>query len=760
MPDRPDTAERIRIRGQVQGVGFRPFVWRLAAAHGVLGEVLNDGEGVLIHAEGRSLDAFATALRSEAPPLARIDSLERSPAARRPGLAGFAIVATAVGTVRTRVTPDAIICPDCRAEIADPAERRYRYPFANCTHCGPRLSIVERVPYDRGATTMRQFPMCHACCTEYEDPADRRFHAQPIACPVCGPRAWVEAGGCEIAGDAITEAAQRLRAGEILAVKGLGGFHLACDARNEAAVARLRQRKRRPGKPFALMAADLSMVRAHAKASEAEAALLGSSAAPIVLLETRGTPLAPSVAPGHWTLGWMVPTTPLHLLLMEAFGGPLVMTSGNLSGEPQVIGNDEARAKLTPFVDAFLMHNRDIARRLDDSVATVAAGRPRVLRRARGYAPGTLALAEGFGAAPPVTAYGALLKSAICLLRDGEALLSHHLGDLSDLLTAEEFAKADQDYAALFDHAPEVIACDLHPDHHSTTHAEARAAEAGLPIERVQHHHAHVAAAMAEAGWRLDAGPVIGIALDGLGLGPDGTVWGGEVLLADYRSFERLGCLRPVPLPGGDAAQREPWRNLLAQLDAAGLATEADEILTGRPLAPLRAAMAKGVNAPLSSSAGRLFDAVAAAAGLAPERQSYEGEAAMLLEAASRPHLSAAEPFEFATERAGGLTVLDPAPLWAALLADRAGRAEPGLIGARFHKGLVQAVSALARDMVARTGAGAVALTGGVMQNCTLLELLMVELADLTLLTHGETPPNDGSVALGQAAVAAARVLR
>ena len=404
-------------------------------------------------------------------------------------------------------------------------------------------------------------------------------------------------------------------------------------------------------------------------------------AAPIVLLQgAQG--VAPSVAPGQASLGWMLPATPLHVLLMRAFGGPLVMTSGNLSGEPQVIANQEARQKLATFSDAYLMHDREIARRLDDPVAMVAGGETRVLRRARGYAPDTLALPPGLEAAPPVAAYGAHLKAAICLTRDGQALLSHHLGDLDDPLTAQEFVRADADYAQLLDHEPLGIACDLHPDYRSSRHAEARADATGLPVCRVQHHHAHVAAAMADNGWGVADGPVVGIILDGLGLGPDGTVWGGEILLADYKSFERLAFLKPVPLPGGEAAQREPWRNLLAQLDGAAMSAVADRVLAGRPLGLLRTAIDKGMNAPLSSSAGRLFDAVAAAVGLATDRQTYEGEAAMLLEAAAK-HFPAEMPYPFGIDGKN----IDPAPMWKSLVEDLEAGVEPGELAQGFIRG-------------------------------------------------------------------------
>ncbi len=748
-------AALIRIRGRVQGVGFRPYVWRLARAHGLRGSVRNDAEGVLVRAEGPGLEAFLADLPCHAPPLARIESVERRPASAGPAPAGFEIVETAGGAPRTRVAPDARLCAACAAEIRDPAARRHRHPFANCTDCGPRFSILEALPYDRATTTMRGFALCAACRAEYADPADRRFHAQPIACPDCGPRAWLERAGAEVPGEAVALAAAALRAGEIVAIRGLGGFHLACDATCEAAVRRLRARKRRPAKPFALMAGDLATVARHARLDAAAAEALASPAGPILLLPAEGAPLAPSVAPGQWALGWMLPTTPLHALLLEAAGGPLVMTSGNRSGEPQATGLAEARARLGPVADAFLMHDRGIARRLDDSLGRIEGGRLRLLRRGRGHAPATLPLPEALAGAPPALAYGGQLKSALCLAREGAALLTHHLGDLDEARTAEEFAAADRDYAALFDHAPEILAVDLHPDYHATAAGAARARAEGLPLHRIQHHHAHIAAAMAEALWPPEAGPVIGVALDGLGLGPDGTIWGGEWLLADYRGFERLAWLAPVPLLGGAAASREPWRNLLAQLDAAGQGAAAERLLAGKPVAALRRAAAAGLAGPRTSSAGRLFDAVAAAIGLAPERQSHEGEAAMRLETAARRGLAAARPYPFA--EAG--PALDPGPMWAALLADLDRGAPPERIAAAFHLGLAAAVSDRARRLARATGARAVALSGGCFQNATLLGLCRARLAGVELLVPAEAPVNDGGLALGQAAVASARAL-
>ncbi|WP_089258038.1 carbamoyltransferase HypF [Cereibacter sphaeroides] len=744
--------QEIRVRGQVQGVGFRPFVWQLARRLELEGEVLNDGAGVLIRATGARLGEFLAALGAEAPPLARVDAIEARPARveRRP----FRIAPSAGGTVATRVTPDAATCPACLAEIRGTG-RRHGYAFTNCTHCGPRYTILRELPYDRARTSMAPFPMCPDCRAEYEDPADRRFHAQPIACPACGPRLWLEAEGvCLLdgpvraegaeapqgeprAGDPIAEAARLLAQGGILAVKGLGGFHLACDARDSGALRRLRLRKRRPGKPFALMATE-EMAADIADPAEADRVLLRDPAAPVVLVRGRGL-LPEEVAPGMTTLGIMRPYTPLHHRLIEAFGGPLVMTSANRSGAPQVIGNGEARAELAGIADAFLMHDRAIVRRLDDSVER--ARPPMVLRRARGRAPGTLPLPEGFGRAPRVMALGGQMKAAICLVKDGQALLSHHLGDLDEAQSFEAFTRAIADHAALFDHRAEFVAVDLHPGYRATEAGRRM----GLPLAEVQHHHAHLAACLGDALWPLGAGPVAGIVLDGTGLGSDGTIWGGELLLGSYREVLRVAHLAPAPLPGGEAAAREPWRNALVRLDAAGLGDLADRLFPDRPRETLRRAVAAGVNAPLSSSAGRLFDAVAACLGLAADRQSYEGEAAMRLEALE----GTGAPYPFAG--------LDPAPMFRALAADLAAGVPPGTIADSFHRGLARAFCAPARALVAEGRAEAVALTGGAFQNARLLAACLAELTGVPVLTHRAVPANDGGLALGQALVAAAR---
>ena len=744
----------IRVRGQVQGVGFRPFVWTLARQHGLRGFVLNDPQGVLIHAakagidepgmEEPGLDAFALALRTQAPPLARVDAVECQPASFSDLPLTFDIRASAGSGAETRVTPDAATCAACAAEIAGPGRRR-GYAFTNCTHCGPRYSILRSLPYDRARTAMSVFAMCPDCTAEYSDPADRRFHAQPIACPACGPRLSYEEDGRECPGDPLTLAVERLRAGGIVAVKGLGGFHLACDAGNAGSLALLRRRKRRPAKPFALMAAEAHLA-AIAELSPAALALLRDPAAPVVLVPSRRV-LPEAVAPGMTSLGVMLPYTPLHHLLLAAFGGVLVMTSGNLSGEPQVTGNDEAREKLSAFADGFLLHDRDILRRLDDGVER--AEPPMVLRRARGRVPGTLPLPPGFAAGPQVLALGGQMKGAVCLVKNGQALLSQHLGDLDDALTLDEFHKAIADCTALFDHRPGRVAIDLHPDYRASQAGEAM----GLPVTRVQHHHAHLAACLADNLWPPDAGPVAGIVLDGTGLGTDGTLWGGEVLLGGYGDFERVCRLRPAALAGGDRAALEPWRNLLARLDQAGLSGGAEDfaqrLMAGRPVEQVRAALRAGINAPMSSSAGRLFDAVAAALGLCPEVQSYEGEAAMRLEAmaVSAP----AYPF------AASAGEIDPAPMICALLADLVGGVAPARIAGAFHAGLARAFCAPARHLVETGRARAVALTGGCFQNARLLEACQAELTGLPVLVHRQVPANDGGLALGQALVCLAR---
>jgi hydrogenase maturation protein HypF len=752
--DGSEIGEMIRVRGLVQGVGFRPAVWRLAQARGLRGSVANDGEGVSIHIGGlpAALADFVVSLLAEPPPLSRIERVERVAAPMPPEL-GFRITSSQATTVRTGVVPDAATCLFCDAEIRDPRERRYRYPFTNCTHCGPRLSIIEAIPYDRQSTSMRSFALCVACSDEYHDPADRRFHAQPIACPDCGPRAWLEPAAPDQ--DPVAAARTLLLGGAIVAVKSLGGFQLACDATNEEAVARLRRLKRREAKPFALMAADLETVRQSCIVTAEEARLLEGSEAPIVVTTAApGNRVAAAVAPGIATLGFMLPNTPLHHLLLRDVDRPIVLTSGNLSDEPQCISNVEARKRLSGIADAILMHDRDIVRRVDDSVVRVMAGAPRMLRRARGYAPAPIVLEDGFAVAPPILAMGGELKNAFCLLQDGRAVVSHHMGDLEDALTFDDYTRSIDQYCALFEHTPGAIAVDLHPDYLSSKLGRARAA-AGLRLIEVQHHHAHIAACMAENGLGLEAAAVLGVVLDGLGYGADGSFWGGEFLSADYTRFDRLACFEPVAMPGGTSAIHEPWRSTYAHLRAAGVGADSElsDFLATKPLSVLDGMIDRGVNTPLVSSCGRLFDAVAAALGICRDQARYEGQPAIELETVADPEERGAYPF--GCEQMGGLMVIDPAPMWRALLADQV---NPAVKAARFHNGLAIAIVDVIGRLRRTSDFDTVALTGGVFQNKRLLEDVVERLNPLGLrvLTHRSVPAGDGGLALGQAAIAAA----
>jgi hydrogenase maturation protein HypF len=765
---RTDRSELIRVSGLVQGVGFRPAVWRLTRQHGLRGWVGNDAAGVCIAVRGpaAAISRFVEALRRDPPPLARIDRIERKPATEAPDYEGFQIRESSGGTVHTGVVPDAATCPACRAEIFDPGARRYRYPFTNCTQCGPRLTIIQAIPYDRAATTMRPFRICAACMAEYTDPSDRRFHAQPIACPDCGPAVWLHPATSE---DPIVAARGLLRAGRIVAIKSLGGFHLACDATNAEAVARLRQTKRRDAKPFALMAGDLNTIRRFARLCDAESDALQIPTAPIVLLDAISPDALPGVAPGLTTLGFMLPSTPLHHLLLQELDRPLVMTSGNLSDEPQCITNDEALQRLAGIAEHFLLHDREIARRVDDGVVRVIAGATRTLRRARGEAPVPLPLPDGLVDAPPLLAMGGELKNTFCLARDGAAVLSHHMGDLENAATFQDYRRSITEYGALFEHVPRAIVVDRHPEYLSTKLGAELAASEGLPLIEVQHHHAHLAACLAENGVAVDAAPVLGIALDGLGWGDDGTIWGGEFLLVDYRQYRRLACFRPVAMPGGAQAIHEPWRNTLAHLLAVTewqdfLAeyggTELARYLAAKPVPLLAGMIARRVNAPLASSCGRLFDAVAAAVGLCSDRAHYEGQAAILLEAAANNvTVPDAAAYHFtSTEGANDVLHLDPTPMWLALLRDLMAGTSTSVVAARFHTGLAIGLA----QMVERLGiSGPVALSGGVFQNRLLLESLIDRIAagGRAVLTHRVVPANDGGLALGQAAIAAARML-
>jgi hydrogenase maturation protein HypF len=759
------------VTGVVQGVGFRPFVYNLARALGLTGVVSNTAAGVELDVQGApsAVEEFFRRLVAEAPPLADIQDVRRAAAEVKPGERGFTIEASQPGARRTLISPDVAVCEACLAEMNDPADRRFRYPFINCTHCGPRYTIIKDLPYDRPQTTMAPFVMCPECQAEYDDPANRRFHAQPNACPECGPRLWLaDAAGIETpCPDPVKTAADALRQGKIVAIKGLGGFHVAVDAMNEAAVARLRALKHREEKPLALMVPDLAQARALVELDPlAEEALL-SRQRPIVLAPVKpGAGVAPSVNPRNRLLGVMLPYTPLHhLLLAEGFAA-LVMTSGNVSDEPICLDNQEAvcriggQASRGAIADLMLLHDRDIYLRTDDSVVRVLGGRLRQVRRSRGFAPAPLMLPEGLvpEGCPPILATGGQLKSTLCLLRGRAAFLSQHVGDLENLETLAFFELTASHLQRILEAKAELIACDLHPDYLSTQWAQSQSLAQGLPLVRVQHHHAHAVAVMAEAGL---SGPALALSLDGTGFGPDRTIWGGELLRADLHAYERLGRLRPFRLPGGEAAVKEPWRIGLALLldvfggQAAGLDL-ALQRAKGHHLGLIAQMTAKSLNSPLTSSLGRLFDGVAAISGLRQE-VAYEGQAAIELEQALDAEENSAYPYSLLDE--GGLLVLDWRPAVAALMEDLRQGAAVGQISARFHHGLVEALAAWALRAAEMTGLTQICLGGGCLMNAQILCGLPARLAQAGLIVHTPAlvPAGDGGLALGQA-VAAAQV--
>jgi len=755
--------ERLRlvVRGAVQGVGFRPFVYRLAEELVLDGWVRNSTVGVFIEVEGRRqvLEDFRARLSGDHPPRAAIHSLEASwldPS----GHSGFRILESVRDSaISALVMPDIAMCADCRADIMDPSNRRYRYPFTNCTNCGPRFSIIESLPYDRANTSMRRFQMCADCLREYHDPHDRRFHAQPNACPVCGPRlvAWDGAGTVIADGDtALRTAAQAIRRGDIVAVKGLGGFHLMADAANDITVARLRARKHREEKPFAVMCADLAGVRRHCRVSEAESRLMTSPESPIVLLARRerdDEALARSVAPGNPNLGVMLPYTPMHALLLHEVGGPVIATSGNRSDEPICTDEREALERLGQLADLFLVHDRPIVRHVDDSIVRIVLDRELVLRRARGYAPLPVAIGHE---SPPVLAVGAHLKNTVALASGTNVVVSQHIGDLESPEANAAFVNVIADLQRLYEITPAAVVADLHPDYRSTRHAAAL----GVPLAHVQHHVAHVAACMAENDLN---DPALGVAWDGTGLGLDGTVWGGEFFSVDSDSCARIACLRPFRLPGGDRAIKEPRRSALGVLHAmAGHGALAmSPIVAGAFSAAERTllveATTRGVNSPVTTSAGRLFDAVTSLIGLR-QRSTYEGQAAMDLEFAAAADVDDAYPFTladsvrhcaFGSWQAPRL-VIDWEPMVKAIVDEHAAGVMPGIIAARAHNAMAAMIVAVAE----RAGKTAVVLSGGCFQNRYLSErtVASLRLAGFRPYWHQRIPPNDGGIALGQIA--------
>ncbi len=762
-----DRRLRIRVRGTVQGVGFRPFVYRVASELGLSGWVLNDELGVLMEAEGpaAAMDELAARLASDAPPLAEVESVE---AKEVPGTGepGFRIVASeAGGEPEALVSPDMATCDECLTELRDPADRRHRYPFINCTNCGPRFTIVRGVPYDRALTTMAGFEMCATCRSEYEDPGDRRFHAQPNACPDCGPEARLVGANVREGEDGVGAAARLLLAGAVLGIKGLGGYHLACDAASESAVAALRSRKHREDKPFALMAPSLDAARDLVELTPGEDALLTGPQRPIVIARGRaGAAVADSVAPRTRDLGVMLPYTPLHHLLLADADTTLVMTSGNLSDEPIAFADEDAARRLGDIADAFLVHDRPIHVRTDDSVVrsldTAVGQSPLLMRRARGYVPRSVPLPRS--AERPVLATGAELKSTFCVAKGSRAWVSHHIGDLKNWETLESFREGVEHFERLFAVEPAVVAHDLHPDYLSTRYALERE---GVERVAVQHHHAHLAACLAEHG---EEGPAVGAIFDGTGLGPDETAWGGELLAGGLDGFERCGLLFPVRLPGGDRAALEPWRMACSWLVAAGgeevpaipeaLAGDVDQ----RRWDDVCELVRSGLNSPPTSSAGRLFDAVSALLGIR-STVNYEGQAAAELEGAADPLEPAAYEMpliEAGEESApGGAVILDARETVRQVAADLRDGAATETVAARFHNALARATaSAITRECEA-VGVDVAVLSGGVFQNRLLLErtaALLLE-SSLRVLIPQRLPPNDGGISYGQAAIAAAR---
>ncbi|WP_262033912.1 carbamoyltransferase HypF [Serratia liquefaciens] len=746
----------LRISGKVQGVGFRPFVWQLANQLNLRGEVWNDSAGVEIRLVNPvDLELLLHLLCQQAPPLAQIDNIQQRPFTWLKKPDDFRIRASQRGAMTTQIVPDAATCPKCLQEMNDPQDRRYRYPFINCTHCGPRFTIIRAMPYDRPATSMAPFPLCSPCAQEYRSAHDRRFHAQPVACSDCGPRLFsftVEGQPQHQGEEALQQAVAALAAGQIVAIKGLGGFHLACDATQTEAVERLRLRKRRPGKPLAVMLPNIDWLTRCTRGIDLARTqvLLASAAAPIVLVpHSPHSPLSEAIAPQLNEVGLMLPANPLHHLLMQEIQRPLVMTSGNATGRAPALTNIQALADLAGIADLWLLHDREILQRADDSLVRLLPEGHEMLRRARGFVPDALPLPPGFPSQPPLLAVGGDRKNTFCLLQGNKAVLSSHFGDLQQEDIQQQWQQAMAHFMALYHCQPQRLASDAHPGYVS----HQWAARQRLPVTPVLHHHAHLAACLAEHHWPLEGGAVIGLALDGLGYGQDGALWGGECLWVDYRRCRHLGGLPAVALPGGDLAAQQPWRNQLAHF--ARFVPDwqnsplAERLLT-RAWRPLLQAINAGINAPLASSCGRLFDAAAAALGCAPERQSWEGEAASIFEALANQSGSCSHPVTLPRRAAQ----LDLGVLWRQWLAWQAPAAQRAWA---FHDALAQGFAGLAKHFAAEHNLRHVALSGGVLHNRLLRQRLQHHLAPLHVLLPQRLPAGDGGLAFGQALVACAQ---
>ncbi|PZM80339.1 MAG: carbamoyltransferase HypF [Candidatus Melainabacteria bacterium] len=790
IPSTKSIGRLIRVKGSVQGVGFRPNVYRIAREMGIRGTVFNDASGVLIRAfaDEDEIAKFIERILSECPPLARVESCEQQALFDDCAPDGFSISVSEGGINNTSVVPDAATCADCLEDTFSPFNRRYRYPFTNCTHCGPRLSIIKAIPYDRANTSMQSFSLCVDCRNEYDDPDDRRFHAQPNACYRCGPKAELRRLDHHLVNtesftqlDDVDAAAGLILKGEIVAVKGLGGFHLACDAYNDLTVRRLREAKRRFDKPFAVMAANLQIIEKHCQLDSNSIGLLTSRAAPIVILDVHDMDgLSPHLAPGQKTIGFMLPYTPLHHLLMRRIKRAIVLTSGNLSDEPQCIDNEEARTRLATIADFMLCHNRDIVNRVDDSVVSSLNGRTIFYRRSRGYAPEPIALPSGFENSPPILAMGAELKNTFCLLQNGRATVSQHMGDLSECRTFEDYKRSISLYRQIFESKPVCIAVDRHPEYLSTKFGREMAIEDGIEVEEITHHHAHIASCMVENEIPLDGEPVLGVALDGLGYGDDGTLWGGEFLLCRYHEYRRLATFKPVAMLGGTRAILEPWRSTYAhlmaeigwnrlKLDYDGL--ELLDYFESKSLKQFDQMLKNDIYAPRASSCGRLFDAVAAAVGIRRDSITYEGQAAIELESiVDKEELLKDDeflvyPFTIPRLKSTGMPYVEPIGMWQALLGDLICSTSPGVIAARFHKGLAKVIVSMVGKLAENEDSAhfsTVALCGGVFQNKILLQLTSVQLdkRGFKVVTPRQMPANDAGISLGQVAVCAARRLK
>ncbi len=768
-----DIKEKIIIQGIVQGVGFRPFVWQIAQLYKLTGNVSNNGDGVIINVQGtkKSIDRFIEQLQKEKPPLSRIDTIIRHKL-KSPIIPNnsFEIISSQYSEANTGIMADAATCNECLEEIFSPSNRRYTYPFTNCTHCGPRLSIINGIPYDRKQTSMAKFPMCEECLHEYQSPDNRRFHAQPNACSHCGPHYWItdSLGKIKQSSKVIDTVVQYLEHGKIVAIKGIGSFHLAVLATNKQSIAKLRTLKNRPCKPFALMARDTTVIERYCTVTEQDTKLLKSSAAPIVLMDKKSTCNLPeNIAFSTSLLGFMLPYSPLHHLLLTRLSAPIILTSANISHEPPCIKNKEALEKLSKITDYFLLHNRDIENRVDDSIVRISANIPQILRRARGYAPQSILLPKGFEKAPDILALGGDLKNTFCLLKNGQAFISQHMGDLENYATYNDYQHNLTLYKKLFQHQSKHIVVDMHPEYISNKKGEELAQDFDVSLHKVQHHHAHIASCLADNNYELNHDDVLGVVLDGLGFGNDNKFWGGEFIQVNYKTYTRLAYFKPIALLGGNLAMRQPWRNLYAHiyscigwqnilLHYSSLKVVA--ALKKKPLETMEAMIIKQVNSPLASSAGRLFDAVAAAVGICFEQIQYEGQAAIELEAKITPKAWLAAQDNFYTFRLEQ-GIVDPTPMWEELLNDLLNSVSVEDISARFHQGLAIAIQ---RQVgILNNTINTIVLSGGVFQNKTLLEAVKkgLEKQKLNVLIHQRIPTNDGGISLGQAVIVAANIL-